>query len=443
VPVYETLVCCVSFVVDRFLSCDRETRSPVSKFVFKMENTMISRIVGTVGALVGLSICLAFFNPAATLFAGQAAGNQLRPSDGAFLQATGTMSLISGMYTVATGLFLLALILIWYSPVKRWIMEATKVVLIAGLGLTFGFSDAKAYYDQKDWTEAYTILPNESAHYVPDTGNNKDGQVSLDSEAYLKANQVAAKRFIMPHTKLSGTGGFFDYYVPAGRLFIVDRTTYSHEWVGSGERGSSKSNESFPCQSKEGLDVIAGVSVGSSVKEDQSARYLYNFGVVADAAKIDRTKPEFIFQSVYYSRKLSDVMNDMGRKKVQTLVCAEIASRTLDQVNADANVMMASIQTKAVEYFGSVGITLNFIGWADTFTFSKEVQKSIDDRFIVEKLGNQLAVLNALANIKVQEGLGLGLEKHGLPVVVTPDMLNILAGLASKVPAVPAGPPVK
>jgi hypothetical protein len=108
---------------------------------------------------------------------------------------------------------------------------------------------------------------------------------------------------------------------------------------------------------------------------------------------------------------------------------------------------MAAIHDKVSAYCDSVGITLDFIGWADTFEFSVAVQKAIDDRYIVDKLGSSLTILSAIANLKVQEGLGKGLETHGLPIVVTPDMMNVLSGLAARAapvvdapkPAVPAG----
>jgi len=43
---------------------------------------------------------------------------------------------------------------------------------------------------------------------------------------------------------------------------------------------------------------------------------------------------------------------------------------------------MDSVSKKANEYFASVGITLDFIGWADTFSFDKDVQDSVNRRYI-------------------------------------------------------------
>jgi hypothetical protein len=203
---------------------------------------------------------------------------------------------------------------------------------------------------------------------------------------------VALKRFIVPHVHLSGSGGFFDFYVPAGRLIIVDRTPFSREWVDAAERGTSQQKQGFPCQTAEGLNVTAGVSIGASVLEPNAAKYLYRFGVLPVGG--DRGDPNVIFASVYYSRKLSDVMDDVGRKKVQTLVCNEISSRSFDKTNAEANQIMQAVQKGAADYFAAVGITLDFIGWADTFAFDKEVQDAVNRRYVASQ---DQAIATALA----------------------------------------------
>jgi hypothetical protein len=260
------------------------------------------------------------------------------------------------------------------------------------------------------------------------------------------------KRFIIPHQKLSGSGGSswlstgWDLYVPTGRLIIVDRSPYSREWVASHNRGTSTHDESIPCQSKEGVNITVGVSIGASVSEDNAARYLYHFGVLAptDGAgrPLDRSSPQTIFTSVYYSRRLADAMDDVGRKRIQTLVCNEIASRTFDQANDEAVKIMDNVRKAATDYFAGVGVTLDFIGWGDTFTFDPDVQKAVNDKRNAEALKDVLPVLQALAQLKVQEGMGQGLAGKGLPVVVTPGMIEALTRLAIPAAAV-AAPPEK
>jgi len=312
---------------------------------------------------------------------------------------------------------------------------------------------ALAFADTTDKTEAYTILPNESAFLIPDTGANKENQAQFDSEAYLQDKKIAVKRFVIPHQKLAGSGGTswastgWDLYVPTGRLIIVDRSPFSREWVAAHDRGTSARNESIPCQSKEGVNISVGVSIGASVTEDNAAKFLYHFGVLPpmDAAGrlLDRSSAQTIFTSVYYSRRLSDVMDDVGRKRVQTLICNEIANRTFDEDNDQAVKIMDAVKKTAAEYFASVGITLDFIGWGDTFNFDPDVQKAVNDKRNAEALKDVLPVLQALAQLKVQEGMGAGLATKGLPIVVTPGMIEALTRLVGQGGAMPAAAAAK
>jgi len=313
---------------------------------------------------------------------------------------------------------------------------------------------AIAYYDKADFTEAYTILPNESAFWIPDTGANRDNQSQLESEEYLKANKVAVKRFIVPHQRLSGSGNFFDFYVPSGRLIIVDRTPFSREWVSSPHRGTSAKDESFPCQSKEGLNISVGVSIGASVLEANAAKYLYRFGVLSPTG--DRSDPKVIFTSVYYSRKLADVMDDVGRKKVQTIVCDEITSRSFDKANEEAVQIMQSVKQKATDYFSAVGITLDFIGWADTFTFDHDVQQSVNRRYIASQdqavaaaLAPYAGTIQALAAAEALRSFGQKTDGKlpttivGLPADVSGLLSELLKAGSNAAPGSTATPSIR
>jgi hypothetical protein len=343
-------------------------------------NTLVGRIVATVLAVVlyGWINFLAY--PASTMLTGQAAGSQFDNTDASYFGSMIGMR-IFGHLGIPFVLLLIVLVAIWLGPLRRRFLGGAA--MLGALCVMFAAPPAQAYYDKTDYTEAYTILPNESAFWIPDVGANKDNQAQLESEAYLNANKVALKRFIVPHVHLSGSGGFFDFYVPAGRLIIVDRTPFSREWVDAAERGTSAQKQGFPCQTSEGLNITAGVSIGASVLEPNAAKYLYRFGVLPVGG--DRGDPKVIFASVYYSRKLSDVMDDVGRKKVQTLVCNEISARSFDKANAEANQIIDTVRKGASDYFAAVGITLDFIGWADTFAFDKEVQDAVNRRYIASQ----------------------------------------------------------
>ena len=401
---------------------------------------MFTRILATLAALVVYAAVTTLYLPAATTLVGDMAAGQFKDSDQAGWMAQWVSREFTGLGVGLTVLLVIALFLIWRAPLGKLISRAAAPVLVA-LALGAGHSDkAWAFADTTDKTEAYTILPNESAFFIPDTGANKESQAQFDSEAYLQDKKIAVKRFVIPHQKLAGSGGTswtstgWDYYVPTGRLIIVDRTPYSREWVAAHDRGTSARNESIPCQSKEGVNITIGVSIGASVTEENASKYLYHFGVLPpmDAAGrlLDRSSPQVIFTSVYYSRRLSDVMDDVGRKRVQTLVCNEIAARSFDEDNDQAVKIMDNVKKAAADYFATVGITLDFIGWGDTFTFDADVQKAVNDKRNAEALKDVLPVLQALAQLKVQEGLGQGMATKGLPIVVTPGMIDALAKLA-------------
>jgi hypothetical protein len=396
---------------------------------------MIGRLFSTLLAFVIYAGVAAYYAPVATIINGDVAGKQFDDSNIAAVTASAVFRASTLFWSLLSLALLVALAAIWWKPFRARFGRGAAALLIASAASALRPEKASAFADVTDKTEAYTILPNESAFWIPDVGANKDNQAQFDTEAYFQERKVAVKRFVVPHQKLTGSGGTgfmsgWDFYVPTGRLIIVDRTPYSREWVGSHERGTSARDESFPCQSKEGLNISVGASIGASVLEANAAKYLYRFGVVAP--KGGRGDPQVIFASVYYGRSLAEVMDDVGRKKVQTLVCDEIASRGFDKVNEDAVTIIDSVRKKTTDYFATVGITLDFIGWADTFTFDPVIQKAVNDRYAAEKLKDVLPVLQAINQLKVQEGLGQGLASKGAPMVVTPDMINAILSLTGK-----------
>lgn len=350
--------------------------------------SIISRIALTAIWALLCGFWITTSNTAATLGLGKIAGNQFDASDGSYLATQAAFRGFNFLSLVTVLMAFGVLALIWYRPVKGWISALMAVALLA----IFLPGDARAYYDKSDYSENYFVLPNESAFFVPDVGDNKSSQASFGSEAYLAEKKIAAKRFEVPHTKLGNSGLWSNFYVPAGRLIIVDRTPVSREWVRQPHRGTDKTDQSFPCQSSEGLDITVGIAVGASVYEENAAKFLFRFGVNPPSG--DRNDPVVIFTSVYYGKSLAQVMDGPVRSRIQSLVCDEMTARTLDENNKQAAKIMESVQKRVESYMVQVGITLDFIGWADTFDFDKSVQASIDRRYIATQ---DLAVATALA----------------------------------------------
>ena len=388
---------------------------------------MFKRVLATFASILLCGWINYLLNPVAVIGAGQLAGKQFDSDNVSYAISQFGMDFFS--HLGVPFIVLLALIVfIWWKPAKNFIASLSIAAIALAL---LAPVPSRAYYDKSDYTEPYFILPNESAFWIPDVGDNKSSQAKFGSEDYFRDNKIAAKRFIIPHTKLEGSGLWSNYYVPAGRLIIVERTPYSREWVDAQDRGTAHSKQGFPCQSKEGLNITVGIAIGTSISEDNAPKFLYRFGINPPPG--NRTDPVVLFTSVLQSRSLVQVMDTVGRNKVQALVCNEIGSRTFIEANLQATQIMESVRKNATTYFATVGITLDYLGWADTMEFDAAVQKAVNDKFVADTIGPVMPILTQNANNAVLEGLGKGLAAHGLPanMIAIPEHLMDLPKLFS------------
>jgi len=348
------------------------------------------RVVLSMASIAIFGFINFILNTGSTLVSGKMAGAQFQSSDTAYVASNIGMYL-TGHLGLSSLILIFILGVLWYKPFR--VYQQTIAVVAGLLFLScMNVTSAHAYYDKMDYTEAYFILPNESSFFIPDVGDNKGSQSKFGSTAYLEERKIPAKRFTIPHTKFAGSGVWSDYYVPSGRLIIVDRTPYNREWTASKHRGTSTNDQSFPCQSSEGLNVTVEMSIEASVTEDDASKFLYNFGVKPPAG--DRTQPAVIFTSVFYGKSLLEVMEGVGRGAVQTAVCSEISTRTLDKVNVEADKILTAVNVKSKTWFESKGITLGYLGWAGTFSFDADIQDAINRVYVAEK---QKAIAGMLA----------------------------------------------
>jgi hypothetical protein len=370
-------------------------------------NGILKRIIASIVVfLVWGGVTFSFSLPA-TLISGQVAGSQFENNDQPYVIAQTIMAALHGVGAIISLVFLLILLAIWWAPFKK------LIATLAAAGVLFALAPAdraSAYYDKADYAELIYILPSESAFFIPDVGANKDAQAAFGSMAYLEQNKIAAKRFQIPHAKISGSGAWSDFYGPSGRMYLLDRSPVSREWVKDNHRGTSPKDESFPCQTAEGLDFRVGVAISAFVTEENAAKFLYWFGV--NPPQGDRRDPQVIFTSVYYGRSLAQIMDSVVRSKVQALVCNEVVKRTMDVANAEMSAMMTAIEASVKAYMDSRGISLDFIGWADTVTFAHDVQAAIDRKFIADKdakiadtLNGKVTTIQAMATAEATRTL--------------------------------------
>lgn len=370
---------------------------------------MIPRIVMSTLLLIAAGWVSGIVNPIAMIGAGQVAGLQLTNSDSNAVAAFAGMKFFSSLGAGVVGLTALLLLAIWWSPLRRVAVyardearDAMKTLLVASI-LSLLAMPAYAFYSATDVTEAYGILPNHTAFWVPGTGDTKSNQAQMETEEFYKANKVPGKFFIIPHVKLSGSTYMgWDKYIPTGRLIVVDRAPYFHEWTKKGRGTGADKDESFPCHSRDNIEVATEMSLASSVTEDNAAKFLYYFGV--NQPKGDAASPEVIFTSVFEGRSLAQVMSGWGRGEIQSRVCRHILEHTVEDLALNGNEVLNAIQDEARKFFGTFGVTIEYVGWAGGFTYPPEVSAAINTRFAAEHIRPVIETLQAKAVIDAIAG---------------------------------------
>ena len=363
----------------------------------KNGNKIVQRLIASLILIVVYGWINFLLNPISTIESAKIAGLQLQNSDSV---TVASMIGINFFHDLGIPALLLLVILlgVWWKPLLKGLKSRATMPALILLIVLAGAPQVFAFYEKPDRAEAIYILPNESFFWIPDVGENKNSQAKLDSEEYYAANKLPVKRFIIPHVKFQGSNPFWtDYYVPAGRAIIQPRTPYNREWTKDSKTGTSARNESFPCQTNEGLNVTVEMAIGAYVTEDQAPKYLFNFGV--KPPKGDRSDPQVIFTSIYSGRDLPEVMDGVIRNKIQTLACNEISTRTLNAVNAEASKILENITKETTGYCATKGITLDYLGWAGTFTFDNDVQRAVNDRYTAQSIAPYLTTLQSKAVI--------------------------------------------
>lgn len=396
-----------------------------------------SRTVITIAILLLLHAFVSVIMPPILLAASKAAGGQLVNSDEAYVLAMWQSAALS-LYRVLPIVVISILIAIWWKPLRYIVEKAFKYVVSSlALAVLFGgvwAGESKAYYSVYDYAEVVYIKPNQTCFWVPDAGANKDSQIKFMSQEYLAAQKIAAKSFKIEHTTLQGSGttAMTNKVIPAGRLLCVERTPWARRWTSSESTGTSHGNESFSCQSKEGITAGIDLSLSATITEDTAHTYLYWFSTKPPVG--DPNSPEVTFTSVLYARDLSDVMDGYVSHSIFPIVCQEFSSRTVDQINAESSQMLASVQAKASKLLADKGIVQISIGWGN-IDYEKSVQQSIDNAFLAEKVKPYISVLSAQADIELRRALADTLRGRGIPMpsnlVVVPDsfvnsVLNVL-----------------
>ena len=361
---------------------------------------MILRILLSLGVLIAMKVAMVLNTPVAAIGASNMAGLQMTNSDSNAVFSMLGMHFYSGIGAAILAVTAVLLVVIWWSYIKRgWAGISSAAIML----LVLAGNPAMAFYNSTETTEAYGILPNHSAFWVPGMGDTKKNQAQMESEEFLQANKVPGKFFIIPHVKLSGSTYMgWDKYIPTGRLIVVDRAPFFHEWTKKGRGTGTDRDESFPCHSKDNIEVSAEMSLASSVTEENAARFLFYFGV--NMPKGDPSTPEVIFTSVYEGKTLAQIMGSWGRGEIQSRVCRHINAWRVEDLALHGNEILDQIQDEAKQFFANFGITIEYVGWAGGFSYPEEVKSAINTRFAAEHIAPVVPILEAKARIDAISG---------------------------------------
>jgi hypothetical protein len=346
--------------------------------------------LGAVATYVGLSRLASI---EAGLAAGRSAVEQMSDSNLAPLKTSAAADLASGSSLPFLAL-LAVLALVWLVPGRR----APLAAGLLGLGFATAPEPSRAYFSKYDYGEYIEILPNQSAFMIPESGDTKTTQAQFGSERFLSESKVAAKRVQIPHTKLPNTGTLSDYYVPAARLIVVDRTPVSREWTTSTSRGTSSADQGFRFETADSIGLSTSVVISAFVKEEDAAKFLYWFGTKPAAQDTDEAR----FASVLYGRSLAEVVDGNVHRTVQAALAREFGKRTTDDAIHQKAEIMAAVEKAVVDQFAPMGITVTTLGFADELSFENAaIQAAIDETFMANKRAQSAQA--QLATLPIQE----------------------------------------
>lgn len=209
------------------------------------------------------------------------------------------------------------------------------------------------------------IEPNETAFVVPlELGTNE--QEKLESIEFLKAQQVAAKRIVIPQRDRKVGRGWWSYeWIPTVRVITVNRSPVTRNWIDEKTDNNkvTLANKTFGVESMDSIGFSVGVNASAHIEEQDTATYLY----------------------YYRGGDLADVMDKNVREKVHTVLSQEFASRSLQESKSEKNQITEALNKQVAEHFKKFGITITSIGLAEGLFFEQqEIQQAINDAYVAE-----------------------------------------------------------
>jgi hypothetical protein len=235
-------------------------------------------------------------------------------------------------------------------------------ILLGFIAIPFALGGCIRPYDRPEYAEIDT---SETGFLIPLEGDS-GVQAKFQSEEYLRARKVAAKRVQITH-RWSQEGRLPDsgQWIPLVRLIKVNRSPVTREWTADAASGTTAKNQAIWIESADSVGFSMGFTSTAFIPEEQAAKFLY----------------------WYPNGSLSNVMDTEVRGRMQQ-VAAEVAARyRLDLLREKKQEISDAVKKDVTEFFAQRGIIVTTVGMFGGMTYeNKEIQKSIDNTVIAQQL---------------------------------------------------------
>jgi hypothetical protein len=235
-------------------------------------------------------------------------------------------------------------------------------VLLGLIAIPFVLGGCVRPYDRPEYAEIDT---SETGFLIPLEGDS-GVQAKFQSEEYLRALKVAAKRVQITHRwsqegRLPNSG----QWIPLVRLIKVNRSPVTREWTADAASGTTSKNQAIWIESADSVGFSMGFTCTAFIPEEQAAKFLY----------------------WYPTGSLANVMDTEVRGRMQQ-VAAEVAARyRLDVLREKKQEISDAVKKNVTDFFALRGVVITTVGMFGGMTYENgEIQKSIDNTVIAQQL---------------------------------------------------------
>lgn len=265
------------------------------------------------------------------------------------------------------------------------------LMLLPALGILALTTGCLKPFDRPEHVEIDT---SETGFLIPLEGDAGD-QVKFQSEDYLRARKVAAKRVQVTH-RWSQEGRFptDGRWIPIVRLVKVNRSPVTREWTTAQTTVSGgalqRSDKAIWIESADSVGFSMGFTCTAFIPEEEAARFLY----------------------WYPSGSLAEVMDREVRGRIQQAAAEVAAKYPLDSLRTRKQEISDAVKQNVTNFFAARGVSVTTVGMFGGMTYENpEIQKAIDGTFIAQQLK---VVSEAKFEAQKKENERLELEAQGL-----------------------------